>query len=184
MGRQYFTEHSNLLQAPFLVLWLSRTLALCHYSYWHSWHQEKTNNHLAFWQVLLNFSDIFFPHSITLCMFNFGGSTVPANLTLRSPFWWLFFLHVLRLVCKWDSEFVQLWNSLSLIMPSPSLCLLISPHQTHAHHPRTHIHSYPCPSIHANYRRQVAVLRLLPGFLPPGVFGDGDAWGALVLQRL
>lgn len=49
---------------------------------------------------------------------------------------------------------------------------------THTHlHARTCLHSSKC-------RRQVAVLRLMPSFLPPGVSGDGHARGCMVLQRL
>lgn len=59
---------------------------------------------------------------------------------------------------------------LHLISHSSCLCISISPNT------RTHTH-YKC-------RRQVAVLWLVPGFLPPGVSGVGDAWRAMVLQWL
>lgn len=53
---------------------------------------------------------------------------------------------------------------------------------THTH-TRTHTntHTYTCVHPH-KCRRQVAVLRLMPSFLPPRVSGDGDAGGGVVLQ--
>lgn len=54
-------------------------------------------------------------------------------------------------------------------------------------YPTIHTHINTCTHTHTHphkCRRQVAVLRLMPGFLPPRVSGDGDAGGAVVLQWL
>ena len=87
------------------------------------------------------------------------------------------------------------YNVHLLIIHSSSLCIPISHNAcTHTHtHTHTHIHTYTNTHTHIHThthmhpykcRRQVAVLRHMPGFLPPGVSGDGDAGGLVVLQRL
>lgn len=116
-----------------------------------------------------------------------GSGTLTQCCSVRSELT-CFFVFVLFVFLGLSAKKIQSLSRFKmhhLIIHSSSLCIPI-PHNacTYTHtHTLTHTNTHTCLHL-SKCRRQVAVLRLMPSVLPPGVFGDGDAGQPVVLQWL